>query len=569
MPQVFNKLSRKVSKTVTYDRNTNRLVIYHPYDPSYIEFVKSIKGRWYEPIPKLWTLPNQRDILNKLAELISRFELDIDQSLKYSVFCDFVIEESKLNISPIEVEDQVRRQYLLTELQTLGCQRIPREYQLAGVDFMLQNERVVNGDDMGIGKTGQAILTVELQSLFPCLIICPASVKFNWKKEWMKWFPSRGVTVIDEYTSDSLLTDVLTINYDRLDKNKDWLKKIGWKSIVCDESHYLKNNKSLRSKAARSILRKTKNRYFLTGTAILNQPSELINQLSILGEFDNLFGNWKQYVIRYCNAKETRYGWDIGGASNTVELNMILRRSVYIRREKREVLHELPEIQHSVVDAEITNRKDYRRAEQDLIGYIGDNVSKVASQKAANAESLVLMNTLRTLAGRGKINSIKEFVQDFIEGCDRKLLIFAIHREVVDSIVDLFKCPKVDGSTSSQKRIEIVNAFASNNERVLVGNIQSLGVGVDGLQESCSDLLFVELPDRPADIDQAIGRLERMGAKNAINIYYLLAEKTIDIDLWESLQNKKKVVDGVLRGIDVESSSSVMGDVMRSYLKSI
>lgn len=559
-------------KKVCYNKNSNRIVLYHPYDIRYIEFVKTIPGKWWEPDLKVWTLPNQRKIIDKFAELISRFEMELDSSLQDSVFCDFILSEDELIKSPISLSEEKSSQ-LLSILKT---KRKPREYQLAGVDQMFQWKSVLNGDDMGLGKTGQAIMTVELTQSFPCLVICPASVKWNWPIEWRKWFPTRTISVIDEL-GDSFFTDVLIINYDRVYKTKKFLKLVPWKSIICDECHKLKNAKSQRSEAVKEIIEGVERKIFLSGTMILNQPSELINPLTLLGVFDLLFGGWKDYVERYCNGhqEEIGYGenkkkvWDISGASNLVELNMILRRSVYIRREKREVLDELPDIQYSMIETQIDNRREYRIAEEDLIFYLKYHVSLIASQNAANAEQLVLLNTLRKLVAKGKLTSIYDFIDDFIEGTDRKLLVFGIHKEIIQSIIDHYKCLKIDGSIDSKFRPSIVQKFSTNTDRLMVANIEAAGTGTDGLQENCSDMLIVEFPDRPTDIDQIVSRLERMGQKNAINIYYLQAQDTIDIHLWDSLERKRNIVESVNKGVSVDRNNSIMRDVLENYLKTI
>lgn len=554
-----------MDKKVWYDKEKNLIFLSHPYDQEYVDLVKSIPGRWYEAEDHFWSVPNQRRIIDKFAQLISKFNLQLDQSLAESVFCDFVLSEDQLNRSPITLPN-TRREELLKLLPIDSL--VPRNYQLAGLDLMIERTRVFNGDDMGLGKTGQAILTIELTNSFPCLVVCPAGVKYNWMREWHKWYHKRKVTVIDDLV-DSFSTDLLIINYDRLDKNLEWLKKIKWKVVIFDEAHYLKNGKSLRSKASRKIVRGVERRIMLSGTAILNAPIELVNPLTTLGVFEKLFGDWFKYIERYCNATKGVYGWDTSGASNTEELNMVLRRSVYLRREKREVLDELPEIQHSILEVDISNKKEYKTAESDLINYLKNKVSIVASNAAVNAEQLVLLSTLRRLTGRGKLESIYEFIDDFLKSSTRKLLVFGIHKEVVQSIAITYECKKIDGSTDSKYRLGIIRDFAENDERLLVGNIQSLGVGTDGLQDACSDMLITEFPDRPGDIDQIVGRLERIGQKNAINIYYSKAKDTIDEILYDSLELKRVVVDGVNKGRVVERNVSVMKSVLQSYLKSI
>jgi SWI/SNF-related matrix-associated actin-dependent regulator 1 of chromatin subfamily A len=566
-------------KKVSFDRVNNIIVFQHPYDNTFIDFVKQ-KKCWWEPELKVWSLPNQRNVLQKVSQIISRFNMEVDQSIADSVLCDLVLPEDQLNVSPKTVSDEVRS-LMLEELKEIGCLRIPRDYQLAAVFQGFQWDNILLGDDMGLGKTCESIMLVELLDLFPCLIISPASVKYGWKREWKRWFGNkRNVDVVDDDYKFPFTGDVLVSNYDRvIDRkvkgsdikkgNSHFFKEVPWKCLILDESHYIKTPKSERSKSIKEIAHGVDKKIFLTGTPTLNCPSELINQLETLDVFERVFGHWLRFVRRYCDAKKTSFGWDISGAINIEELNMVMRKTFYIRREKREVLHELPDIQQSIVEIEISNRKEYNKAEFDLLEYLKQNKSLVASQKAANAEQLVLLKTLRMLSGKGKVESCNEFIQNFIESTDRKLLIFGVHRETLDGIVNRFGCMRIDGQTDSSKRLPMVERFMKNSDRVMCGNIKSLGLGTDGLQECCSDIFILELPDTPGDIDQTISRLERFGQKNAINVYIGLALKTIDIKLWDSLQRKKRVIDGVNKGTTIETTFNIMNDILFSYLKNI
>jgi SWI/SNF-related matrix-associated actin-dependent regulator 1 of chromatin subfamily A len=154
------------------------------------------------------------------------------------------------------------------------------------------------------------------------------------------------------------------------------------------------------------------------------------------------------------------------------------------------------------------------------------------------------------LVGEGKWSSICQFIDSFLDECDRKLLVFGVHRSLLTKLSEKYKCDYINGSTPASERLEIVNQFKVNKKRVLFGNIQSLGTGVDGLQDICSNLLFIELPStrRPSDIDQPIGRIERIGQKSSINVYYLLGKDTIDEVVWEDIENKREVTDMVNKG---------------------
>ena len=525
-------------KKISYNKTNNRILFSLPYNEQFITEIKKISGRWFDWENKLWTLPNQRYYVDHIAKLISLFNFKLDESLSDSMFSDFLGEEVEIG-SPIEPSEKFITKYDLPL----------RKYQWAGVEYMISRECVINGDDMGLGKTLQSIVTIEYTDSFPCIVVCPASVKYNWKREWNKWFPDREVKVYDESGLD-FGEQVYVVGYSKV---KDILKELRskkWECIVCDEAHFLKNSKSQRTVAVRKLSKDIRRVILLSGTLTLNQTSELISPLTILRKFGTLFGNWKQFVIRYCGGVEGRYGWEIDNNTNSKELNQILRKYVYIRREKREVEKELPSIQHTVLEVNIDNKSLYRSVEEDLYSYLKKYVSEESADRAMNAEGLVLLSTLMKLTGESKWSSICEFIDSFLSESNEKLLVFGVHRALLSRLSTKYKCDYISGSTTSDKRLSIVDDFKTSSKRVLFGNIQSLGTGVDGLQDICSNLLFIELPStrRPSDIDQPIGRIERIGQKSSINVYYLLGKDTIDEVVWEDIENKREVTDMVNKG---------------------
>lgn len=182
--------------------------------------------------------------------------------------------------------------------------------------------------------------------------------------------------------------------------------------------HNCKNPKSIRSKICKELAKNIDYIFLLTGTAIMNKPVELVNPLNILGKFNELFGGWKSFIYRFCDAYETPFGLDVKGASNTLELNAILKENCYFRREKREVLKDLPDIQTNILDFDINNKREYKKAENNLIEYITENKGKIKAESAKMAEFLVMRNTLRQLSGLGKVKDIKIWIDK-----DRKSVV--------------------------------------------------------------------------------------------------------------------------------------------------
>jgi superfamily II DNA or RNA helicase len=408
-------------------------------------------------------------------------------------------------------------------------------------------------------NTAQTIILIELLAAFPALIVTPASVKYNWKKEWAKWMPDRKVGVIErkrKFDPAVWNNDVVVINYDVLGernmekptaKFKELLKKY-WGACALDEIHFLKSEKALRTKMAKKITKRIEHVWGLTGTLTQNKPADLIQPFKIIRRFDDIFGDTLEFKFRYCNGKQTTYGFDDSGFSNLEELHELLRMGGYIRRNKRDVLEELPPLVEQTVDVPIVNLKEYRRAESDLLAYL-EKIDIEKANNAVNAPHLVMINTLKSLSVKGKLPFMQSYIKDWLEANeDEQLVVFGVHREPLQELAKYFKAPIIQGGVSADKKQQIVNEFSQRKHRLLFANIQSAGTGTDGLQDNCSNLFYIELPDKSTDLEQTNSRLERMGQKNSINITYLLSPDTIDVEMRETVKDKSLITGVVNRG---------------------
>lgn len=441
----------------------------------------------------------------------------------------------------------------------LGFKRMPRPYQCEGIAYMINHGNCINGDDCGLGKTMQTIMTLELMDAFPALVITPASVKYNWKKEWEKWNPNRTVGVVGrkkKFDENVWQNDVIIINYDILGergldkptaKFKELLKK-RWASCVMDEIHFLKSEKALRTKMAKKIVKTIPHVWGLTGTLTQNKPADLIQPFTIIRRFEDIFGSTKEFKYRYCNAKMTVFGMDCSGFSNLEELHELLRMGGYIRRNKRDVLDELPPMVEQTIDVPISNTREYRKAENNLLEYLEKiDINKVNS--AVNAPHLVMIQTLKQLSIEGKLPFITTYIKEWLEANEgEQLLVFGVHRMPLQQLAEYFKAPLIQGGVSADKKQQIVNEFSNGGHRLLFANIQSAGTGTDGLQDNCSNLVYIELPDKSTELEQANARLERMGQRNSINITYLLSPDTIDADIKEMVADKGMITGLVNKG---------------------
>lgn len=534
-----------------YYRDKEYWYVGFAYDATLVKEVKAFAGAGYNPQNKEWYIPFS---LVTVAPLKKWLETNgFKEGMNYVPSPNVIAyQEPPEVITPEEVAQACKE---------IGLKRVPRSYQCEGVAYMINHGNCINGDDCGLGKTAQTIIIIELMDAFPALIITPASVKYNWKKEWGKWNPDRKIGVIErkrKFDPEVWNNDVVIINYDVLGernmdkptaKFKELLRKY-WASCAMDEIHFLKSEKALRTKMAKKIAKRIQHVWGLTGTLTQNKPSDLIQPFKIIRRFEDIFGADLDFKYRYCNAKQTAYGFDFSGFSNLEELHELLRMGGYIRRNKRDVLTELPPLVEQTVDVPITNAKEYRRAESDLIAYL-EKIDLEKANNAVNAPHLVMINTLKTLSIKGKLEFIQSYIKDWLEANEEEsLVVFGVHREPLQELAKFFKAPVIQGGVSSEKKQQIVNEFSEKKHRLLFANIQSAGTGTDGLQENCSNLFYIELPDKSTDLEQTNSRLERMGQKNSINITYLLSPETIDVEARETVKDKSLITGVVNRGMN-------------------
>lgn len=533
-----------------YYKNSNYFHVGFDYDPDLVKEVKQFTGAQFNPANREWYIPFSLTILAPFKKWLD------DRGFTEGV----VYRPSQRVLEYQEPEPVISPEDVLEACKEIGLTRVPRFYQAEGIAYMINHGNCINGDDCGLGKTGQQIVVIELMNAFPALIIVPASVKFNWKKEWAKWNPNRTVGVVErkkrKNASDPWACDVVVINYDVLGergldtpkaKYPQLLKKY-WGSCSFDEIHFLKSEKALRTKMAKKIATKIENVWGLTGTLTQKRPADLIQPFKIIRRFKDLFGDSMEFKFRYCNAHKTPYGFDVSGFSNLEELHELLRMGGYIRRNKRDVLEELPPLITTTVDVPITNQKEYSKAEENLVSYL-EQIDITKANSAVNAPHLVMMQTLKKLSIEGKMQFIEGYIKDWLEANeDQTLLVFGVHRDPLQQLATKFKAPVIQGGVDGKTKQRIVDEFSQGRHRVLFANIKSAGTGTDGLQENCSNLVYIELPDSYSDIEQVNSRLERMGQKGSINVTRLLSPTTIDVEMNEMMTDKSLVMGVINRG---------------------
>ena len=451
----------------------------------------------------------------------------------------------------------------------------PYQYQKEGVwdmeDFLDLDGGALLADDMGLGKTLQALWLLQRQrvgNMFPALVVCPAGVKYTWEHEALEHVRLRA-QVLEGRTPPSgrigIVPKLIIINPDILKAWLPYLLRLGLQTLVLDECHYFMNPKRKRTKAAITLARQVPFRIALSGTPLTNRPAELWPTLHMLRP--KVFPSFFSYAQEYCNPKREYGRWTYKGATNIPKLHATLKRTCMIRRLKSEVLKDLPKKVRRVVPMDLTDRGEYQQARDDFLGWLRKNYSKGKAVKASKAAAIARIGYLLRLAAKLKARNVVAWANAFLtEFPENKLVLFAIHQKMIGVLQRRVQAKHVtvDGSVTGRKRTLAVNTFRKDPAtRVFIGNIKAAGVGVDGLQDVCSDLAFCELWWRPGDHIQAEDRIYRIGQDMVTWINYLVAGGTIEEDLCRIIQIKQQIINGTLDGETCNDDLDVFDQLLK------
>lgn len=547
----------KASEVVKMGDDGKFIYLHFAYDPVKVRSVKQIPGITWDKTTAAWKAPltSIEDVL-KWSE---RFRLPVDEAVR--------VEATTTKELLSVLYEASRATDAVLDVPGLDGALLP--YQKAGVAYAVSARKCFIADEMGLGKTIQAMASVEYLSqneqVFPCLVVCPPNLVLNWKKEWARFFPGRSVQCITNRQPWEREADVVVVGYSNIHAHQSVLMK--YKSFIFDESHYCKSKDAQRTKAAKKIVKSAGPGapvFLLTGTPVTNKPMEYAPQLEIIGQIDKLGGLWGFYR-RYCAAFRDKWGqWHLDGHSNLDELNDKLRSTCYIRRTKDQVMTELPPVIHDVVLIDGGALREYREAERDIVKYLVEKAEEIARELgkpvksaavrakfAAQAhEHLVRLSVLRRLAAKAKISFVDEWIGARIEE-GVKVVVAAHHREIVDLIAHKYGNLKIQGGMAVEDVEEAKQIFQDRppaEAPVLVLSIQAAKTG--HTLTASQNVLFVELPWTPADVDQTIARCHRLGQVGSVTATYLLVAGTIDEEIYDLITRKRAVVsqatDGVL-----------------------
>ena len=426
-----------------------------------------------------------------------------------------------------------------------------RPFQRAGVRYVLASRRTFLADEQGLGKTVQALAALEADDAYPAVVVCPAGLKLNWLREIETWLPHRSATVVSGRSGAIATADLTVLNYEIVQGHRVKLTSRRPRALILDESHYVKNPRAKRTQAVRRLaeaLEPDAMRLALTGTPVMNHPEELIAQLRIIGRLAE-FGSGARFARRFEGiGAEERIHWH-------------LRRSCFVRRLKADVLPQLPAKRQVMVPVALENESEYRLAERDVVAWLRQqplDLSELDRKVAAalRAERLAQLNALKRLAARGKCGPALAWIHDFLAS-DEPLVVFAGHREVQELLVERFPdALHLLGRDSIAHREAAVQAFQEpDGPQLIICSTRAAGQGITLTR--ASNVAFLDLEWTPAIHDQAEDRCHRIGQRDAVTAWYLLAAGTIDETMIELIARKRGIIGAVTDGRTAETEALV------------
>lgn len=442
-------------------------------------------------------------------------------------------------------------------------------YQKGSLDYVISRKGGLLGDAPGLGKTPMAIAFANHFETIRTLVIVPASLRLQWGEKIAEWstLPNPKISVMLK-PKDGIHP---TANYQVLSyesaRNPAIVKAIGkykWDLLICDEAHRMKSIDALTTRAILgngrgmfergelkipAIATHCRMKLALTGTLLLNRPSEAFTLLRAFDHEAIDFLSWEKFKEKY-NRQATFHtvrGKRVSVESTALEqeLQNRLRTHIMTRHLKEDVLTQMKPPRYDLVRVEENGAvKDALNAE----GLLGLSIEEIQTTK--DIEILGHIAEARRLMGEAMAPQIAAYAREFLEGSEEKLVIFGWHISVLDMLQNKlapFGVVRIDGRVSPQNRKNAVDSFIQDdNVRVFLGNIQAAGTGIDGLQTVCSRVYLAEPDWVPAQNEQAVARLDRIGQENVVRAEIFVAPGSLSERILVRALEKMNVIHRVM-----------------------
>jgi len=500
-----------------------------PYEKENIPLLRSMPGARWNPTEKCWTVSLAMADRARVLELADKIGLEVPPSLK--------------QIEKTEQAEQATAAGLY-------------EFQVDGVNFLSHKQKALLGDEMGLGKSVQSLMSIPKNGA--ALVICRACLKYNWKDEVARWRPDLTPVVLNGRDSFRwagqnevviINNDILPDSFNTPSKNHGenqtayWTRLAQWRQslkqsnpqaasnfCIIDEAHDYKNKKAARTRKVREIAKLTAKTIGLTGSPLTNRPEDLFNVLDTIGLAKDVFGNFEKFQKLF-HAHHNGYGWQYGSPDPIVP--ELLRR-VMLRRLRAEVLPELPAKTYTNMLVNCDN-KELNKKLDSLWGEFKDML------EVGTLPPFRQFSEIRADLAHSRIPAMLDFVENHEEQ-EVPLVVFSKHLSPLDALIGRDGWAVITGDTHAEKRQEIVRAFQAGQLKGVGISIAAGGVGLTLTR--AWKVLFVDLDWTPASNWQAEDRVARIGQRsNRVEIVRMVSDHVLDLHVQKLLVEKIQVIN--------------------------
>lgn len=424
-----------------------------------------------------------------------------------------------------------------------------RKFQEEGRDFLVKNKVALLADQMRLGKSAQTIAAADKLGAKKILVVCPATCKITWQRQFAQWSDrDRSLQIVSGTKAIISDADIIIINYDiiwRPEIKKQLLKKKFSVGII-DESHYLAGRKSNRTKALLDsndrtpILSRCVYTWFVSGTPLLNRPRDLFPILAACApEVIAPYTSYRAFTRHFCGGYWDGIQWLDKGATNTEELNRRLHSGFMLRRLRKDHIDELPPTYQMIpLAAEGNKIKTYMAKE---IAWDKDDAEY---QKLDGDEHIA---TVRRELGLYKIPAAIQYIKHIMTMED-KLVVFAYHKEVMRELYERlteFNPALLVGGMSGERKQEAVDTFTDDpNCRIFLANHVAAREGLD-LAVS-HHILSVEGSWIPGEMEQYTDRCAGFNQTKKVSIQFMVIEKSLEENMFRTVIDKKNKIEQII-----------------------
>jgi SWI/SNF-related matrix-associated actin-dependent regulator 1 of chromatin subfamily A len=503
--------------------------VHMPFEPDNLPLLRAMPGARWNAAGKFWTVSTADSDRSRVLELADRIGLKVADEFRAISFTESAQNALYAGLYPFQVE---------------------------GVNWLSKQSNALLGDDMGLGKSVQALMSLPSDGYG--IIVAPAGLKYNWLDECKKWRDDLTCTVIEGRGNFRLprKNEIVVVNYDILpdwlltpkkpttQSQKDYYASLNtWRNdlkakhpgvelvtLIVDEAHKVKNYKTKQSQKVKNLSSICKNTWGLTGTPLVNRPTDLYGVLDSLNMSYKVFGGLPRFRTLF-NAWQDRFGWKYGDPQPIVP--ELLRR-VMLRRKREQVLPDLPTKTYTTLtvgDVDPALRRQMDEMWEEFGGVVEIDEELPPFEK---------FSKLRHDLAKSRIEAMLEYVEN-AEEQDVPLVVFSAHLPPLDALLVRDGWAVISGDTKPERRQEIVRDFQAGKLKGVGVSIKAGGVGLTLTR--AWKVLFVDLDWTPAANTQAEDRICRIGqTSNKVEVVRMVSDHPLDIHVNNLLSKKMALI---------------------------